>query len=76
MCGTIEAHQFGADPWDTNGFVTYYKRSYDDDNTTVLPKKSKTHSNKEWFYRRLLTTVLKGGEFKVRSCRNRYISDV
>lgn len=72
LCCTVAAFQGGPDPWHLkdNGLSDNLKKDKDvPPDLRILPKKKvETESSLghgEWFFRRILAIVLKGGQFKV-----------
>lgn len=72
MCCTVVAFQGGPDPWNIkdNGLSKKIKKDeYVPPDLRILPKKKMETEGSlghgEWFFRRILAIVLKGGQFKV-----------
>lgn len=72
LCCTVAAFQGGPDPWNIQDNGLSEKIKIDKNvppDLKILPKKKvETEGNLghgEWFFRRILAIVLKGGQFKV-----------
>lgn len=72
LCYTVAAFQCGPDPWNLKDNDLSEKFKNDEDvppDLRILPKKKvdteSSLGHGEWFFKRILAIVLKGGQFKV-----------